>query len=151
MAPTLLPPVTVDDLVLRELPPDEWYLLRFAPGPLKGHPLPKSDEARILVAETPDKQIIGYWVAYLAVHMDPLWIEAEYRNRAHFLMALIGAMVTLLQQGGVQFAYAIIADGDQPQNGALAEKIGLSRLPGALYGGVLAEPVGQPAPTSPPA
>lgn len=141
----LLPPVEVDGLTLRELPPEEWWKLAEASGPLSGWQIPAgSDSARILVAEDPTVggDIVAYWVIAAMVHLDPLWIDAPYRGRAHFLMALIGALITILGESGVHYTYAIVGDGDQPANGILAEKLGLSKVPGTLYGGSLTAPKG---------
>lgn len=133
----LLTPVDVGQgVTLRLLPPAEWGRLFTVPGPLQGLPLPADGAARILVAEAAGT-IVGYWCLTAVVHLDPVYIAPEYRQSPKLVLGLVGLLITLLRVENVAFAYAVIGDADQPVNGEMAEKLGLSRLPGALYGGAI--------------
>lgn len=131
----VLQPVTLEGYTLRELPPDEWHRLTQIPGPLAGRDLQPSDSARIIVVESPAGAIVGYWPAFAMVHLDLLYTDAEVRHHPKVQFALLGAMATMLQQLGVRSVCAVIADADQPDNGRMAEKLGLQPLPGTLYMG----------------
>jgi hypothetical protein len=135
------PVVISPGLTLRRLPSAEWTRLSEASGPLAGHQLPTTDAAVVIVAEA-HGQIVAYWVAAAMVHLDPLFIEPAYRQHPKLAMALLGLMTVLLQDAGVTYAQACVADDDQPANGRLLEKLGFSRLPGAVYRGAIPPPEG---------
>lgn len=134
------PVVISPGITLRQLPVDEWSRLSEASGPLSGHQLPAAEaHARILVAED-EGRIIAYWVIAAMVHLDPLFIEAGYRHHPKLNLGLLGLLTLTLQEAGVTHAFACVADGDQPGNGHLLEKLGFSAVPGTLYSGTIPPP-----------
>lgn len=133
----MLTPLKVGAYWIKELPVEEWGRLSEADGPLHGHTLPPTDTARIITIQQEDGRICAYWIASGVVHLDPLWLDEEVRRMPKLGFAFLGAMATALQESDVRYAYAIIADGDQPVNGELAEALGFEKMPGSLYGGFL--------------
>jgi len=132
----VLEPITLEGVTIRELGSAEWGRLKDVEGPFHGRVLSPTETARIIVAEV-DGTIVGYWVAAATIHLDPLWFNEAYRHHPKVGLAMLGAMVHTLQEVGVTHAYAVIADGDQPVSGELAEKIGFAPVPGRLYGGII--------------
>ncbi len=123
----------------RLLPVAEWPTLAALPGPLFGVTITLDpDHARVVVVE--DAQtIVGYWVAFNTVHAEPLWIAEEYRTNPAVGRGLLSAMMATLQECQVRYVFAIIGTQDLATTGALAERIGLTPIPGTLYGGALPE------------
>lgn len=139
MATTLLIPlsVEVDGYTIRELPEAEWGRLTTAPGSLHGQALTPSETARILVIEDAAGAIVGYWPLFAMMHADHLYLAPEVRQHPKLGLTLVGAVGYLLQRLGVGYVCAVIADADQPENGRLAEKLGLVPVPGRLYIGAV--------------
>lgn len=135
--PLALP--TTPGLTLRLLRAEEYPKLARVPGPFHGQQLAQTDSCRVAVAEQ-DGVIIAYWVISLVVHLDPLFIADDFRHHPKLALGLLGLVVSVLQTLGATYAYAIIANGDQPANGTLAEKMGLTPVPGTLYGGPIPSP-----------
>lgn len=123
-----------DGVVIRELPPNEWHRLAETEGPFAGKPFPASDGCRVLVMEAPTGEIVGHWPVFDAVHLDGLWKRPDYRNRAILDRLFLGALVTMLQTLGVQYAFAVIREEDRETSGQLAETCGFEAK-GRLYGG----------------
>lgn len=44
-------------------------------------PRPKPEYSKIVIAETEDGQVAGYWVLQMALHLEPLFIEDRYRGK----------------------------------------------------------------------
>ncbi len=140
----MIEPVTIDGMTIRELPPDEWARLAGVPGGvlegradiLDGPP----DTARVIVLEDETGLIQGYTILSARVHVEPMYVTPAYRHHAKSGLAMLGAVAVALQDSQVGYIYAIIADGDQPTNGRLAEKLGLTPVPGRLYAGPVPPP-----------
>lgn len=146
-APTQPWTPTIPDLTLsdghriRELPQGEWDRLALTDGPFQGQYLPHADSCKILVLESPAGEIVMHWPVTDAVHLDGLWARADYRQRPGLDRLFLGAMITMLQRIGVQYAYAVIHDEDRETSGKLAEAAGFLDK-GRVYAGPI--PVGKP-------
>lgn len=68
---------------LRVLPTEEWPAIepRFAE---RGVSLPDERLARIVVAEDAQHRIVGFCVAQLQPHLEPIWIAPEARGKLHW-------------------------------------------------------------------
>jgi len=123
-------------LTVRTLPPEEAHRVTEAQGPMAHHPTPEAlkHNTKIAVLEK-DGEIVGYWVMFDTVHIEPLWLDPETRNHPKAAMALLAQVYTELQGAGVRQVFAVIGDQDAEVMGPMADRIGLSKLPGQLYGG----------------
>lgn len=111
---------------IRVLDPSEYHRLAGL-GPFTEELLP-DESTVIVVAEDDDEQILGYWCAFNAVHLEPLWVvEAERGNGVG--MALWGGLRKLLEGNGVVSAFAMVADEDVMTHLPMARKIGFKRVP----------------------
>ncbi len=87
-----------------------------------------SEDAVVVVAEDDNGQIVGYWCAFNAVHLEPLWVaEAERQNGVG--MALWGGLREVLKEHDIPNAFAMVADEDVMTHLPLAGKLGFRRVP----------------------
>lgn len=118
--------------------------VREAGGPLaEVEDLSKLRNDATVIAIEVDGQIIAYWPAFYALHLEPLWIKDEFRkspgvNRA--LLELVASVVTRTEE---PVAFAII-ENPEAESFHLADRLGFARVPGDLYYVMCpaAEPVG---------
>ena len=125
-------------ITIRTLPGEEVDRIVNANGPMHHFPNPGvlKDKAKIAVLEK-DGAIIGYWVMFDTVHIEPLHLDPEVRQHPKAAMALLAQVYTELQDAGVGSVFAIISDEDAEVMAPMAEQLGLTKLPGSLYGGVV--------------
>jgi hypothetical protein len=112
---------------VRLLPVEEWHRLEGLPFAQNG--LPDPNLARILVAETPEGEIVGIWAAMAAVHLDGLWVAPSYRRASWVAVKLLKAMKVLLIELGIVQSFTIIESAEVL---ALATKAGFTRIRGDL-------------------
>lgn len=124
---------------VHELPAEHFARLREAPGPLHGLPPPPADHARVLVVEDAEARLLGYWVLSDVVHADPLWLDPAVRGNPGVALRLLAQLGATLQACGVGAFFAVIDDAEVAD---LAERLGFTRLPGALYA-IAVPPLGQ--------
>ena len=111
---------------IRVLDPDEHGLL-VGLGPFKDRG-PDPAGCAVVVAEDDHGRVIGYWCAFNAVHLEPLWVaEAERDNGVG--MAMWAGLRQLLDENGVANAFAMVADEDVMTHLPLAAKLGFQRIP----------------------
>ncbi len=110
---------------IRVLDPSEYDRLAGL-GPFKDR-VPDADVV-VVVAEDDAGGIIGYWCAFNAVHLEPLWVaEAERSNGVG--MALWDGLREALKVHDVANAFAMVADEDVMTHLPLAMKLGFNRVP----------------------
>lgn len=104
--------------------------------------VPDMSHARVIVAQEAPLDEAGnpragklcaYWVVFDAVHVEPLWIAPEHRNRPQVARGLWDGVREILSQTGAPMAFACIGDADLPGNEVLVRKLGFSRVPGQLF------------------
>ena len=125
------------------LPPEEIERVREAGGPLADLPdLSGLKAEKTVVAVEVDGRIVAYWVAFYALHLDPLWVAEAHRTNPAVNRGLLEAMGTVVARTGEPVAFAILA-GDAPHL-PQAERLGFAPVPGNLYyvGVPALEPVG---------
>jgi hypothetical protein len=121
--------VTVGTHRVRELQPWEWDKLAALPLPVP----PPDPQMIMFVAEDPETgRIVGRWPVFNTVHIDGVYLAPDVRGNPRLVAAMVGAVVTKLQDAGVAVVYALT---DTPESAAMAEKLGLTALPGRLYVG----------------
>lgn len=116
---------------VRELPPEEWAKVAHL-EPFLTAGLPSPEHSRIIVAEQ-EGVIVAFWGLFTAVHVEPLWIREDHRQRPGLVRRLWAAVVTTLRSAQVGTAFACIADADAARNIPLALRHGFARVPGDLY------------------
>ena len=115
------------ELKIRVLDPDEHgFLIGLGPFEDRG---PDPATSLVVVAEDEQGKIIGYWCAFNAVHLEPLWVaEAERSNGVG--MAMWTGLRQVLKEHGIANAFAMIADEDLLTHLPLAVgKLGFKRVP----------------------
>ena len=114
------------------LPPDQIDRVREAGGPLADQPdLSRLADATVVVAEV-DGRIVAYWVAFYALHLDPLWIAEEHRRSPAVNRGLLEGIAAVVERTGEPVSFAVIESPTSEQF-ALAERLGFARVPGDLY------------------
>lgn len=82
----------------------------------------------VVVAEDDSGRVIGYWCAFNAVHLEPLWV-AEAERGDGVGKALWGGLREVLVEHGVPSAFAMVGDEDVMTHLPLAGKLGFKRVP----------------------
>jgi hypothetical protein len=111
----------------------EWPRLQALGHPIFAERLPDPRATQILVAEDAEGAIIGYALAYQCVHLEPIWVQEEYRRKPGVVRRLWKGAAQMLQRAGITWAFATIAIQDAPSNQALAQHLGFTRLAADLY------------------
>jgi hypothetical protein len=126
--------MSLDKLVARELDPAEFpRLLRYEPFATMGKP-PNAANSRVFVLEDEQGELKAFWVRFVTVHIEPLWISPELRAKAGPLRRMWRMLWENLLKEGWKVAYAVIADQDLPHgNASFAQRAGLVKIPGSLY------------------
>jgi hypothetical protein len=97
-------------------------------GPFKDQ-IPDPRTSSVVVAED-DGEIV--WCAFNAVHIEPLWIAPEHRQKASVARGLWRELKMLLGDNRVQSAFALIADVDAGVVLPMAFKMGFQRVPASV-------------------
>lgn len=111
----------------RILPPDEWEKLRSFP-PFDQQGLPSPDFLEIAVVEV-DGQVVAFWCMFTAPHLEPLWIQPEYRQHAGVARSLWTTVRQRLIAGQIPYAFSLIGDADFKENLPLAARLGFEAMP----------------------
>lgn len=120
-------------VTVRELPVAEWpRVVALGHDAFKAG-VPPAEGHKFLVAEEPDGTVVGYVVAYTAVHVEPLWVREDYRRKPGVVRKLWRGAAAMLQRAGVTWAFATISIHEAPSNQALGQHLGFTRLPADLY------------------
>jgi hypothetical protein len=115
------------------LPPDQIERVREAGGPLAELPdLSKvRDQTRVAVVEV-DGRIVGYWVLWMALHVEPLWVTPDVRRAPAVIKGLLAEVESAILSSGESAAFAVIDPSDVAQVAAYAERLGFHDAPGKL-------------------
>ncbi|MHC4735938.1 MAG: GNAT family N-acetyltransferase [Planctomycetota bacterium] len=98
-------------------------------GPFEGLPNgPNPEGSRIVVAEE-DEKIVGFWCAFDAVHLEPLWIDPKVRGNGLVGKGLWNLLLAFLQDREVANAFAMIAHEDVITHLPMAARLGFKPLP----------------------
>lgn len=118
------------DVDVRVLEPEELYLLLTVP-PFSEKGIPSFGQSRIVIAQEKNtRQIVGYWVAFDVVHLEPLWVHPKHQKRPGVLRRMWQSMQNVLRENGVTKAFAMVTNTAlEPQ----AERLGWRPLPGKMY------------------
>lgn len=123
------------------LPPEEIQRVIDMPGPL--HDLQvdpeKMREMRVAVVEV-DGEIVAYWVAWYALHLEPLWIAPEHRKTLSVVKGIVAQMQEVTEASGEPSAFCTIEAENLPVVSDYAERLGFLEAPGKLYYLVLPQP-----------
>lgn len=123
------------DVLVRELPPDEFGMLAdYSPFKESGI-LPDPERVKIVVAQRVDNGVLvaAAFVSFVA-HMDPIWLDENSRGRAGLTRRFWKAIRQLLDKYGIPAVYSVIHDVDIPR-GILSQAVhlGFNKIQGSLY------------------
>lgn len=103
------------------------------------HELPiEADPAScvVVVAEEPDThKIMGYWVAQLVVHTEPVWLDPEIRSSGVGIK-MYAALLAGLAKFGIKDFYAF---SDREEIADYLQRLGLTLTPFITFRGVVPE------------
>ena len=127
------PVVSLMDVTVRVLPPEEFELLKHLP-PFDKSGLPNPERSWPVVAQDQKGNIVGYWWVYLGAHVEPVWIAEEFRAKPGLLRRMWRGVHGILEKIGHSVAYGVILDQDIP-TGTLGQalRLGFQAIPGKLY------------------
>lgn len=122
------------EVEVRELQPEELYLLSTVP-PFNTDGIPDFRHAGVaVVQEKESRRVVGYWMLFDTIHVEPLWLHPDYRKRSGVLRKLWGKVADMLGRTETKRAFAIIQNDDEAE--ALreqAKRLGFQRMTGDLY------------------
>ena len=119
-------------MTYRFLEEEEWEKLQGVVfGNDKWIPHPKTSS--VFVAEDADKKIVGFLVAQLMIHVEPMWVEDAKRG-GPIAFTLWQGMIDFLKSSGVKAFQTMASD---EKIGNYLERLGLKKLPYIPYGGEL--------------
>lgn len=123
-----------DEVVtIRELGTDDLVRLSAIP-PFDTAGLPRLPNMRVVGAvREHDGMIVAYWMLFDAVHVEPLWIAADYQRKPALGRRLWEGVRKILCEVKVPRAFAMIHNDDAAMNMPMAMRLGFQRLPGDLY------------------
>jgi hypothetical protein len=120
----------------RILEGDDLWLLADVPGPFEGQRdvIAQLGNAQVVAVEDPTTgQILGYWPIWVAVHLEPLWVQPAARRNPAVIKALVMGMRAQLAAERITTAFATIAHVDLTANLPMAARMGFERVPGDLF------------------
>ena len=126
----------------RILPPAESARAIEAGGPLQDLQVDPAKLAtmRIAVVEVDDR-VVGYWVVWYGLHVEPLWIQEAYRGHPGVARGLLEGMQHIVESSGEQAAFCVLEEENLGVLGEAAERLGFQPAPGVLYYLVVQPPV----------
>lgn len=130
----------------RTLAPEEAQLAIAAGGPLADMQVQpeKLREMAICVVEVNEQiegythpvagwRVVAYWVGWYALHLEPLWIDPEWRKHPGVVGGIVGQMQTMAEATGEPVAYCEIAEENLAIIGDYATRLGFHQAPGTLF------------------
>lgn len=122
-----------EELVVRELSREEFVHLAKVP-PFDEIGLGRGDWDRVAVMGVfRGDKLVGYWMLYDAVHVEPLWVAPEERKNPRLVRQLWGKVAEKLVESGTPMAYATIGDAALELNAPMAMRLGFKPLPTNLF------------------
>jgi hypothetical protein len=83
----------------------------------------------VVVAEDEKGNIVGYWCAFNAVHLEPLWVAEGERSNGVGKAMWDELRHVLVDEHGVANGFAMVGDEDVMTHLPLAARLGFRRLP----------------------
>tara|TARA_R110000868_G_scaffold368235_1_gene631292 strand:+ start:1092 stop:1451 length:360 start_codon:yes stop_codon:yes gene_type:complete len=111
-------------MVVRELPPEEWFKLLDLP--LGEHGLPGED-VTVVVAED-NNEIVGVWTAGPILVLEGLWVREDHQKKTA-LFRIFSFMIDRLKALKIPWVYSIV---QTPEMAQLAAHGGFQPLEGQL-------------------
>lgn len=121
----------MEEITVRELPKEEWDLLRQIPEVKDALPDPRVSSC--IVAQEPDGTIVGYAFLYVALHIGPMELAEKYRKKPGILRKIWRGVRDVMARCGYPLGYSVIMDYNLPNVGSMAMRLGFQKIPGALY------------------
>ena len=115
-------------MTVRELKPDEFDLIPDEALDNRGRLIPGMH--RVAGLFDGDK-LVGIWCVLMAPHIEPVWIDEEYRHRG-FTRDLWGGVKAILEDMGLWAALGVIPEGTGWHE-KIVDYIGAQPMPGRLF------------------
>lgn len=116
------------------LPPDQVQRAIAAGGPLQDLQVDPAKLATMQVAVVEvDGQIVAYWVAWYALHLEPLWIHPDQQKSPGVARAMLTEIQALARASGELAGFAVIEDANASAIAPYAARLGFQPAPGQLY------------------
>ena len=128
--------------VTRILEPHELQRAIDAGGPLQaiGATPDRLKDMRVAVAEV-DGEVVAYWVAWYALHLEPLWIAEAHRHSPRVVAGLIQEIQRLAESTAEPAAFAVLEDDNVDLLTKAVTRLGFHEAPGKLFYVVIQPPV----------
>jgi hypothetical protein len=124
---------TEHSVVIREMRESEYPLLATVP-PFDREGIPNFGHSRVIVAQKhATGQVVGYWIIFDAIHIEPLWVAPSHRKNPGLLRRMWFGVKRVLCEVSAKRAFAIILDADADENLPQTMRMGFRKLPGSLY------------------
>lgn len=116
------------------LPPNQAARVLEAGGPLTELPTDPAQLAKLTLAVVEvDGRIVAYWVVWLGLHVEPLWVMPEYRRHAGVIRGLTETMQAAVVATGERAAFCVIDAENVAVVEPYATRLGFQPAPGSLY------------------
>lgn len=115
-------PIEGSELTYRLLKEDEWEKLKGLAENDEWIPHPST--SAVIIAEDNDDKIVGFLVAQLAVHVEPVWVTPADRGTSTMFMMWRNMQEHLKDQGVKNY----FCHASSAQIGSYLERLGLKRL-----------------------
>lgn len=99
-------------------------------GPLAARLAQLDEDDTLIVCVEDENQILAYWPIWRTVHVDGLWVAEDARKTPAVLRALLAGVSATLRQNSIGRHFAVL---ETPEMEAMAERLGYTKVPGALY------------------
>lgn len=120
-------------LVYRELSIAEWAELKTMP-PFNTKATPNPAAARVMVAQdVVTGRLVAYWFMLTVVHVEPVWIDPDYRHKPTLVRKLWEGTMRMLKSIDVSLAFCTVNYDAPRENASMAQRLGFKRLPTDLY------------------
>jgi hypothetical protein len=133
-------------IIRRTLAPDESQKAIDAGGPLHDLQLDATRLAEMSIAVVEeDGVILAYWVVWYALHMEPLWVHPDHRQRPAVIKHIMRQAQEIVIASEAPAAFCIVEDVEAGEVVAgYADRLGFMRAPGALFYVVVQAPPPEP-------
>lgn len=116
------------------LAPDQVHRALEAGGPLQTMQVDpdRMKDMSVAVVEVDDR-IVAYWVIWYALHVEPLWIQEEWRKHPGVVGGIVRQMQQVVEETGEPAVYCQIDQENADRVEPYATRLGFLEAPGKSY------------------
>lgn len=116
----------------RTLRSDEAARAVAAGGPLAEMPPDLLADTSIAVVEV-EGEIVAYWCAWYALHIEPLWVREDQRKHPAVIKGIVDEIHAIMDATPARSAFCLIDPADEATVLPYAQRLGFHAAPGNLY------------------